>query len=93
MRYGTAVAAAFVALAVGAGSVPVLTPTAANAEEGAKVRKYKKKYEQRYARKRNWREEREYEARANDLDPAGDYKGYPNWARAALAPKYDGKFR
>lgn len=26
-------------------------------------------------------------ARANDLDPAGDYKGYPDWARAALSPK------
>ncbi len=25
--------------------------------------------------------------RANDLDPAGDYKGYPDWARAAFAPK------
>jgi hypothetical protein len=26
-------------------------------------------------------------ARAESLDPAGDYKGYPCWARAALAPK------
>jgi hypothetical protein len=25
--------------------------------------------------------------RAQSLDPAGDYKGYPCWARAALAPK------
>ena len=25
-----------------------------------------------------------YAARANDRDPAGDYKGYPDWARAAL---------
>jgi Ni/Co efflux regulator RcnB len=31
-----------------------------------------------------------YAARANDLDPAGDYKRYPNWARAALSPKFDG---
>ena len=29
-------------------------------------------------------------ARANNLDPAGDYKAYPDWARAALSPKYDG---
>jgi hypothetical protein len=25
--------------------------------------------------------------RAQSLDPAGDYKAYPCWARAALAPK------
>ena len=25
-----------------------------------------------------------YTDRANDRDPAGDYKGYPDWARAAL---------
>ena len=24
---------------------------------------------------------------ANDLDPAGNYKGYPDWARKAFAPK------
>jgi len=24
--------------------------------------------------------------RANSLDPAGNYKGYPSWARAALSP-------
>ena len=24
--------------------------------------------------------------RARDLDPAGNYKRYPNWARKALAP-------
>lgn len=25
--------------------------------------------------------------RANALDPSGNYKGYPDWARAALSPK------
>jgi hypothetical protein len=30
-------------------------------------------------------------ARANALDPAGNYKGYPDWARAALSPKTDGR--
>ena len=34
-----------------------------------------------------------YAARAHDLDPAGDYKGYPNWARVALSPKFDGNRR
>ena len=34
-----------------------------------------------------------YAARAHDLDPAGDYKGYPNWARVALSPKFDGPRR
>jgi hypothetical protein len=33
------------------------------------------------------REEANDCARAESLDPAGDYKGYPCWARAALAPK------
>ena len=27
--------------------------------------------------------------RARNLDPAGDYKGYPDWARFALSPKLD----
>ena len=91
MRNGTAVAACAVALAIAVGTLPVLVPSEASAAEGTKYRK--KKYDYRYARKRNWRVEREYEARANDLDPAGDYKGYPNWARAALSPKYDRGFR
>lgn len=90
MRAGSA-AAVVVAVAIAVGAVPLFTPTAALAEKSAKYRK--KSYEHRYARKRNWRVEREYEARANDLDPAGDYKGYPNWARAALSPKYDRGFR
>jgi hypothetical protein len=25
--------------------------------------------------------------RANDLDPANNYRGYPDWARKAFAPK------
>ena len=33
------------------------------------------------------REEAAECARAESLDPAGDYKAYPCWARAALAPK------
>lgn len=31
--------------------------------------------------------------RANALDPAGDYRGYPDWARAALSPKSSGRGR
>jgi hypothetical protein len=33
------------------------------------------------------REEAHECARAQSLDPAGNYKAYPCWARAALAPK------
>jgi hypothetical protein len=29
--------------------------------------------------------------RANALDPGGTYKAYPDWARAALSPKTDGR--
>lgn len=31
--------------------------------------------------------------RANALDPGGDYKAYPDWARAALSPKSGGRSR
>jgi hypothetical protein len=31
-----------------------------------------------------------YDARAHSVDPAKDYKDYPNWARWALSPKSDG---
>jgi hypothetical protein len=31
--------------------------------------------------------------RARHLDPAGNYKAYPDWARAALSPKTDGARR
>ena len=30
-----------------------------------------------------------YSARANAQDPSGDFKGYPDWARAAISPKLD----
>lgn len=30
---------------------------------------------------------------AESLDPGGTYSAYPCWARAALAPKGDGKWR
>jgi uncharacterized membrane protein len=29
--------------------------------------------------------------RARHLDPAGNYRAYPDWARAALSPKTDGR--
>jgi hypothetical protein len=28
--------------------------------------------------------------RADSLDPAGDYRGYPDWARAAFGPRRGG---
>jgi hypothetical protein len=31
--------------------------------------------------------------RARSLDPAGTYQAYPDWARAALSPKTDGRRR
>ncbi len=54
-------------------------------------------YYSRYKYSRDYRDNRDFRrrnnpdsARANNLDPAGDYKAYPDWARAALSPKYDG---
>lgn len=34
-----------------------------------------------------------YDARAHSVDPAGDFKDYPNWARWALSPKASGAGR
>jgi hypothetical protein len=31
--------------------------------------------------------------RARSLDPAGTYRAYPDWARAALSPKAGGRSR
>jgi hypothetical protein len=31
--------------------------------------------------------------RARSLDPSGTYRAYPDWARAALSPKSDGRRR
>jgi hypothetical protein len=67
--------------------------------DGAESAEYRRtKAEQKYAAK-SWkyrytrRDDDAYAARAHDLDPAGEYKGYPNWARVALSPKGDGNNR
>ncbi len=43
-------------------------------------------YEQKLRRQQDAADE----LRASYLDPAGNYKSYPAWARAALSPKSDG---
>jgi len=45
-----------------------------------KIRKYKKRCDHDCVR-------------ARSLDPAGDYKNFPDWARAALSPKLNGATR
>lgn len=45
---------------------------------------------QRYRKYRGNDDDRSYSWRARELDPAGDYKGYPDWARVALSPKSGG---
>jgi hypothetical protein len=75
-------AAAIAAPAICAGSAEAAEYRRTKAE-----RKYAaKSWQYRYTR----RDDAQYAARAHDLDPAGDYKGYPNWARVALSPKFDG---
>jgi hypothetical protein len=54
------------------------------------VRKHKSS--QAYSRKARVRETHD-DVRANALDPGGDYKAYPSWARAALSPKGDNGVR
>lgn len=77
--------ATFVGIAVG-------LPVAAGPALADHETRYRsaKKYERIYVKKRKARDDDQYAARAHQLDPAGDYKGYPNWARVALSPKYDG---
>jgi hypothetical protein len=79
--------------------VPILAATIAApviCAGGAEAAEYRRsKAEQKYAAK-SWkyrytrRDDALYAARAHDVDPAGDYRGYPNWARVALSPKFDG---
>jgi hypothetical protein len=68
-------------------AVPTLSVVATPAD-AAEVRRTRA--EQRYVIKQRKPRDDPYAARARDLDPAGDYKGYPNWARVALSPKFDG---
>lgn len=75
-----ALAVGLPAMAVGSGG--------ANAEPEWRDRAVRKYERQRIVKKRKWRDD-SYAARAHDLDPAGDYKDYPDWARVALSPKYD----
>lgn len=75
------------AVVLGVGVLPVVQP--ARADDARYHKRYKYKYGYKRDTRRDWRVEAEYAARANSLDPAGDYKSYPNWARVALSPKYD----
>ena len=86
--------AALVAVSVSAPAM-IVTSTEAAAQQGwreREARKYERRYERRYAKPRRYRDN-PYAARAHDLDPAGDYKAYPDWARVALSPKLDGNRR
>ena len=76
------------ALTVAAGFCLV---TAAYAAEPSRNMATKKKPAQRVpeAAKGVIEKENDYTVRAHAADPSGDYKGYPNWARAALGSKYD----
>ena len=81
---------AVLAVAVGLPVASLTTSSPGAAEEG----RYRaaRKYKRTYVKKRKWRDD-SYAARAHNLDPAGDYKGYPDWARVALSPKSDGRTR
>ena len=82
-------------LAVAAMVPALILPTAAGAAPRDRYERYDR-YERRdrpqrrsYYRSNRYRYN-EYTDRANNLDPSREYGGYPDWARAALAPKYDG---
>ncbi len=80
------------ALSVGLPAISTVSVSASaepNWRERAAARKLERK---RIVKMRRYRDD-SYAARAHDLDPAGDYKGYPDWARVALSPKYDNNRR
>ncbi len=62
-----------------------IASTSADAEPNRRSRPNQKVYSDEYRQGyQDWRRYNSYTDRANDRDPAGDYKGYPDWARAAL---------
>jgi hypothetical protein len=60
-------------------------PPADAADRDGRSKAYSRRQAERtYDDRISRRVENEYTARANQRDPGGDYKGYPDWARAAL---------
>ena len=87
--------AAAMAVGVGVAGMAAASSVAVADESGRyrEQRQYERKAERRYVTKQRKYRDDSYAARANDLDPAGDYKGYPDWARVALSPKFDRGWR
>ncbi len=93
MRILSTMAIAVGALAMMAtGPVGIADAASGYRSDGYRYSKSGYRYGYKY-RYRN-RDRDHYEAaRAHNVDPAGDYKGYPDWARYALSPKYDSNRR
>jgi Ni/Co efflux regulator RcnB len=80
-------------LAISVVSLPAISCAgSADNENGQNWRK-QKAAQAAYQRKLKRQQEAADQLRADYLDPAGDYKAYPAWARAGLAPKNDGGTR
>jgi hypothetical protein len=84
-----------VAMVFGA-SLAMAPPAEARQQKNARSHDYsasraQKKSDSHFAKRARYakraREDVHDCVRAQSLDPAGDYKAYPCWARAALAPK------
>jgi hypothetical protein len=70
--------------------VAATAPIATAAETAKHTRKQVSKDESKKKPARTPVEkENSYSARANAQDPSGDFKSYPDWARAAISPKLD----
>jgi hypothetical protein len=94
MHMANSAVQALVILAAAAATLAVVAPAPAEARRVAKSERCRVIDGQLYCpARRIVRRETHDDVRANSLDPAGDYKGYPSWARAALSPKSDGAFR
>jgi len=85
-RYRLAVplAAALAIASVLASSMPAHAAEPARNKARSAIKK-----QQEPAKRAIERKDNDYSIRANSVDPSGDFKGYPDWARAALGPKRD----
>jgi hypothetical protein len=79
------------AIAIGLVSMPALSEANSTQRDHYGWRKHKSaQAAAAHQRKLKAQQEAADQLRADYLDPAGNFKGYPAWARAALSPKNDG---
>lgn len=85
--------AASLAVAMALPLAMVASTVASATDVGRSDRKYRKYERYQVAKRRYYRGDENYAWRAANADPTGQYKGYPDWARVALSPRFDRGWR